>query len=178
MNIKDYWIKELQEVKEFKAIADTENVELASLHSEIENLIDDQFIETATVKGIARREKMLKIQPFADDTLQTRRARVGLKWGAQLPYTYRQLELLLTNLLGPTGFLIELNRANHTLHVKLELTNKRLFDSTAELVNAISPATLLITVSLLYNQYNTLSAFTYDYLKAYTYEQLRSEVIS
>ncbi len=78
--IADLWPPIMQELREFQKIAEIENVFFEKLWQEIENIVDDQFIQTATEKGIARREKMLKVVPFADDTLETRRFRVQGLW--------------------------------------------------------------------------------------------------
>lgn len=71
--IKSYWIEEIQDIKEFQVIAEVEDQEMVALEKHIQDLISDQFIQTATEQGIARREKMLKLVPFADDTLESRR---------------------------------------------------------------------------------------------------------
>ncbi len=71
MSIKDLWPPIIQELEEFQKIAEIEELYFEQLKQEIQNIVDDQFIQTATEKGIARRERMLKISPFADDTLET-----------------------------------------------------------------------------------------------------------
>lgn len=177
MSIKDYWIKEVQNIKEFKAIADIEDVKLLNLKQEVVNLIDDQFIETATEKGIARREKMLSIQPYADDTLITRKFRVGVQWNNQGPYTHNQLINKLTYLVGADGYTIALNSGAYTLTVRISLGVKRMLQDADKMVRSMAPCNLVITVDLLYNKYSDLSAYTYDYLATKTYEQLRNEVL-
>lgn len=177
MSLKDYWIKEVQNIKEFNVIAEIEDPEITNLKQEITNLIDDQFIETATEKGIARREKMLNIQPYSDDTLDSRRFRVGVQWNNQGPYTHNQLSNRLSNLVGANGYLIVLNNAAYTLSVRISLGVKRMLDDAEKMVNNMAPCNLIITVGLLYNKHSDLATFTHAELAAYTHFQLREEVL-
>lgn len=177
MSLKDYWIDEIQKVQEFQAIADAVDPEIANINTETENLLDDQFIQDATVNGIARREKILKVQPFADDTLETRRFRVDVKWNNQLPYTFRQLEKKLADLVGLNGYTIVLNNGDYTLTVRISLGQKRMLQDAERMVDNMAPSNLIITVDLLYNRHIDLANFTHAQLSAYTHQQLREEVI-
>ena len=177
MSIRDYWIKEIQNIEEFKAIADAVDPEIINLTDEVKNLIDDQFIETATNKGIARREKLLKIQPFSDDTLDTRKFRVGVEWNNQVPYSYRQLEKKLSDLLGEDGYMMSRNLGNHKLTIKVNLGQKRMLQSVDNTVQNIAPCNLIITVELQYNRHIDLARFTHEYLATKTHLQLREEAL-
>lgn len=178
MSMKDLWPPIMQEIKEFQKIAEIEETFFKRLQQEIQNIVDDQFIQTATEKGIARRERMLKISPFADDTLETRRFRVQGVWNDKLPYTYRVLLGRLDSLCGPDGYVIELNAGEYGLKIKIELTRKRMFDEVVRITRQMVPANIVITVELRYNQHLTLANFTHEQLSQYTHYQLRNEVIS
>ena len=177
MTIKDLWPPIMQELEEFQKIAEIEELYFEQLKQEIQNIVDDQFIQTATEKGIARREKMLKVSPFADDTLETRRFRVQGLWIDKLPYTYRVLLERLDSLCGPDGYVIELNAGEYSLNIKIELTRKRMFDEVVRITRQMVPANIVITVELRYNQHLTLANFTHEQLGQYTHYQLRNEVI-
>lgn len=177
MSLKDYWIDEIQKVQEFQAIAEAVDPEIANINTETVNLLDDQFIQDATENGIARREKMLSIQPFFDDTLESRRFRVGVKWNNQLPYTYRQLVKKLADLVGSNGYSVIIHNGTYTLTVRISLGQKRMLQDAEIMVNNMAPCNLLITVDLLYNRYMDLAKYTYDYLATKTYDQLRNEVL-
>jgi len=178
MTIKDLWPPIMQELKEFQKIAEIEETFFERLKQEIQNIVDDQFIQTATEKGIARREKILKISPFADDTLETRRFRVQGLWNDKLPYTYRVLQERLDSLCGPDGYVMELNAGEYSLNIKIELTKTRMFDEVVRFTRQMVPANIIITVELRYNQHLTLANFTHRQLSRYTHYQLRNEVIS
>lgn len=178
MSIKDLWPPIMQELREFQKIAEIEDSLFEQLKQEIESIVDDQFIQTATEKGIARRERMLRISPFADDTLETRRFRVQGVWNDKLPYTYRVLQERLDSLCGPDGYVIELNAGEYSLNIKTELTKKRMFDEVVRFTRQMVPANIVITVELRYIQHLTLANFTHGQLSQYTHYQLRNEVIS
>ena len=178
MTIKDLWPPIMQELEEFQKIAEIEELYFEQLKQEIQNIVDDQFIQTATENGIARREKILKISPFADDTLETRRFRVQGLWADKLPYTYRVLLERLDSLCGPDGYIMELNAGEYSLNIKIELTRKRMFDEVVRITRQMVPANIVITVELRYNQHLTLANFTHEQLSQYTHYQLRNEVIS
>lgn len=171
--IKEYWIEAVQSIKEFESIGAVEDGELKNVNDELQNLISDQFIQTATEKGIARREKMLSIVPFADDTLESRRFRVLSKWGDELPYTYRSMIERLTHLCGKDGFSIKLNSNEYTLVVRVDLTIKRMEEEARNLVRKMAPANLLVTVELRYRQHKELKRYTHAQLRAFRHRELR-----
>lgn len=177
MTILDLWPPILQEIREFQKIAEIEDVDLEALRQELENIVDDQFIQTATERGIARREKILRVTPFADDTLDSRRFRIRGLWNEKLPYTYRTLIEKLDNLCGADGYVITLDEGEYSLNVKVELTARRMLDAVSETAKRMLPANIAVTVELRYNQYSTLSQFTHTHLATYTHNQLRNEVI-
>lgn len=173
--IKDYWIEEIQKVKEFNAIAFIEDDEIKTVNDELKALIDDQFIETATENGIARREKMLSIIPFSDDTLESRRFRVLSKWGDSLPYTYISMVERLSQLCGHDGFVINLDTNAYTLVVRVELTVKRMEEEARNLVRKMAPANLLVKVELRYRQHKELKRYTHAQMKVFRHSELREE---
>lgn len=178
MQVQEYWPQVIKEYREFEKISTAENPELESIWQEIGNVLDDQFIRTATVNGIARREKMLHITPFADDTLESRRFRVQALWNEKLPYTYRVLVNRLDNLCGEDGYVISLNAGDYELDIKIELTMKRMFDEVAKITRQMVPANLVVTVELRYNQHIKLAQYTHGQLSAFTHDQLRNEVMN
>lgn len=175
MNIREYWIEEIQNVKEFQALASTEDGEIESINQAISDLMSDQFIETATEKGIARREKILSIIPFADDSLADRRFRVLSRWNSKLPYTYLGLVEKLNQLCGEKGYTIELNHNDYTLQIKVELTAKRMEQEVRDMTRKMIPANLALTVELRYRQHKELKRYTHAQLRAFRHRELREE---
>ena len=176
-SIRDYWIEEIRNTREFTILSHIEDEELFLVKDGINKLIDDQFIKTATEKGIARREKMLKIVPFADDTLETRRFRVSNRWNESLPYTHKVLINKLNQMCGNDGYTVELNRDSYTLKIRIELTQKRMFEEAKLMVRRICPANLVIDIELRYNQHKDFRGLAHAQLAKFTHNQLRNEVV-
>lgn len=176
--IQSYFPDLLKEVKEFRKLAEAENPELLFLWDELGEVLDNQFIDTATKTGVARREKMLKISPKATDTLEERKFRLLARYNENLPYTLRAMHSQLSILCGENGYRLEINYGAFTLKAKLELTNKKNVDAVGEMLERIVPMNMLLKVELMYNQHQTLRQFTHEELKKFTQLGLREEVLS
>ena len=140
--ILDLWPSIMREFEEFQKIAEIEGSLFGQLEQEIENIVDDQFISTATEKGIARWEKMLKVVPSADDTLETRRQRILLKYLDQLPYTYRRLLQYLSSV--SSNYNVTLNNDIYELFIKIVLAGYSQRDALADVLRQMIPANLVL----------------------------------
>lgn len=177
MSIAKYWRDQVAQLKEFKVIAQSEDPEIAKVSEKITQLIDDQFIQTATEKGIARREKLLSITPYRNDTLNDRRFRVMSLWNNFLPYNYFGLIQRLNTLCGQDGYDINLNHNEYSLEIKVELTTKRMIQAVDTMVRNICPCNLLITIRLKYNKHFIFTGIKHSQLAAHTHRALREEVL-
>lgn len=177
MSIRDYLINKILDIKEFDIITDIQDEELTTLNTAITNILDNEFISTANEIGIARREKLLKIQPYADDTLESRKFRIQAKWNDKLPYTHRQLINKLNSLVGTNGYVATINYASYILNIKINLGQKRMIQDVNSMIKNMSPANLIVTVELQYNRHVDLAQFTHFYLNAKTHTELREEVL-
>ena len=166
------------EVKEMIEIAKIENPHLEALWQEIENALLDQFLLSATERGIKRNEDMLQMVSLATESLETRRFRLLTRFNEQIPYTRPVLRNLLNTLLGENGYELTINTADKTLKIKIELTVKGMFEAVEQMIERITPQNLVITVELRYNQHSLLANYTHAQLAAFTHEQLRNEVLT
>lgn len=83
----------MQSYKEPVAALEAENPEFSLMWSATDRCLRNRFISTADEYGISQFEKMLKIYPTADDTLESRRSRVQSKWFNTIPYTWKLQQL-------------------------------------------------------------------------------------
>ncbi|WP_313524794.1 putative phage tail protein [Anaerotignum sp.] len=175
--IESYFPDLLREVREFQKLAEAENPELLFLWDELKLVLDNQFIDTATQIGVARREKMLKISAKATDTLDERKFKLLARYNENIPYTLRALHGQLSMLCGEKGYRLEINYGAFTLNAKLELTNKKNVDVVGEMLERIVPMNMLLKVELLYNQHQLLQKFTHEEMRKYTHLNLREEAL-
>ena len=174
----DYIPPFLRGVREYKAILeDAEQPEMVLIWDAAKNALNDQFIVDATENGISRWEKILGIIPKATLTLDERKFTILTKINEQLPFTITTLNERLTSLCGKDGYSLTLDNTNYTLDVKVALTAKNNFEDVSSLLQRIVPANLVVTLSLRYNQYETMAKLTHGQLQRYTHYGLRNEVL-
>ena len=178
INLKDYLPGVLREVKEFKALSDAEDPEVIAVWEELENVLDDQFVNESTLNGVKRWESILGIKALDTDALSDRRFRILSRLNEQLPYTYKNLDSQLALLCGTDGYKLILVNSAYALTVKVALTAKKKFTEVGNLLDRVIPCNIVISLLLMYNQWLLLEQYTWEQLEQYTWEQLREEVIS
>lgn len=174
----DYLPQVLKEVREYKAIMEAEQPEISDLWDELDSALNEQFLSTMTEYGVSKWEDILNIVPQATRTLEERKFLVLVRLSEGVPYTVRSLAQKLASLCGEDNYTIELNAATYSLTVEIALVARNSFDDAESLVYRMSPANLVITVTLKYNRYETLDDYTHTDLASYTHDYLRNEVLS
>jgi uncharacterized protein YmfQ (DUF2313 family) len=177
-NLIDYLPHVIRQVREYKAIMETEQPEMVTVWQAVEDALNDQFINDATVNGVSRWEKILGIVPKATETLSARKFTILTRVNEQLPYTFRTLNEQLKSLCGKDGYSINLENELYTLHVQVNLVAKSNYNDVDALLKRIVPANMIIVLSLKYNQHETLAQYTHSYLNQFTQYQLRNEVLT
>ncbi|MGE4214837.1 MAG: putative phage tail protein [Anaerotignaceae bacterium] len=177
-DIESYYPDILKEVREFQALAVAENPEMEQVYAAIEDVLDEQFISTAKTYGVARLEKIVSISAKATDTLEERRFRLLAKYNEDVPYTVPKLNELLTTLCGTDGYVLEINNGAFTLKVKVALTSKKNKDAVSELLERVTPMNMMLSVELMYNQWQTARSLTWGGVSGIRWKELREEVIS
>ncbi len=125
----------MAEFKEIGIALETENPEFLLVWKAADQVLKNEFIETADEYGIARFEKMLDILPSREDTLESRRARVRSQWIKVLPYTVRMLLQKLRIVCGNTDFVLKNDfEKGYTLVL---YTNLEQFGSVEEAENVL-----------------------------------------
>lgn len=127
-NLVEYLPPFLAEFKELNVALTAENPEFKTAWDAAERVLKNEFIATADGYGIARFERLLKIFPSAEDTLESRRSRVFSRWFSELPYTERTLVNRLNSLCGEGNFSLRIE--DYTLEL---LTSLGLFGQLDEL---------------------------------------------
>ncbi len=147
MTIKDLWPPIMQELKEFQKIAEIEEPFFEQLKQEIQNIVDDQFIQIATEKGIHRRERLLGITPSRLDDLEYRRFRVLVRWNDRLPYTYRTLKNKLDQIFKD-NYKLEILHDQYLLIIEVNTFNWQIYSDIVDEIRKMAPANMVIQSSL------------------------------
>lgn len=126
----------MAEFKEICTTLEAENPEFQMVWKASDQVLKNEFIETADEYGISRFEKMLGIFPSRGDTLEIRRERVRSQWINVLPYTVRMLLQKLQIVCGSTDFVLKNDfDKGYTL---ILYTNLEQFGSVEEVENILS----------------------------------------
>lgn len=164
-------------IRDIKILLEAESKENDIISNEIKNNELDQFIETATARGVERREKMLNIKPKATDSLDDRKFRLYARYNEELPFTFKKLKRALETLCGVDGVLVKEDEIQCSITTKVALTAKSNFYDVSNMLERMVPLNMNIYLSLMYNTHEVLSSYTHSALKSYTNDQLRNEVL-
>ncbi|WP_159442019.1 putative phage tail protein [Clostridium sp. Marseille-P2415] len=166
----------LKEYEEMKVIQLVVQPEIQLMEDETEVLFDNQYIKSSDIRSIRRYEKMLEMQPFADDTLADRRFKVLSRWNRMIPYTKITLRQKLAVLCGEDGYTLDIN-PKKVVTVRVALKSKRNLNEVREMLEEFVPCNMVIDLDLLYNQHSVLGKFTHKQLGAWSHRQIRNEVL-
>lgn len=96
----------MAEYKEIHTALTAEDPEFVLVWKAADRTLRNEFIATADEYGISRFEKILKILPSREDTLESRRSRVQSRWFTSLPYTWKMFLQKLVALCGENNFTV------------------------------------------------------------------------
>lgn len=132
------------QIADFVKLAETESIELDLMKNAVEQLFNDQFVETSGLQSVIRREKMLGIQ--ADPTtenIEFRRRRIINRYQTKPPFTERYLQQQLDLLVGKGLTIVSVDVDNFLLIVTAEIVNASVFREVIYTINKIKPANIV-----------------------------------
>ena len=147
VNLFDHLPTFIQVYREISHIMNTENPEFQLLCDESERIKNNQFIQTCDLTGIARFEKMLKIVPSPDDTLESRISRVLVRWNESVPYTWKVFLRKLDVLCGVGNYEIITNFNEYKMTIITHLDLYGQLDELHNLIDYLIPANMMVTIS-------------------------------
>lgn len=146
VDIANYLPNIVKEITEFQYISNTENPEINLMWDSIQNVFDDQFVNTATVSGIKRWEKIFKMVPKANHTLEDRASIIVTRLNEQLPYTHRVLKQLLDQLCGIDEYDLNINYNQYEISIFIGLKSKNRLYEITDLTKKVLPANMNIII--------------------------------
>lgn len=123
-------------------IMTAENPEFQLMIDESEKIKKNQFVQTSDLDGIARFEKLLKIRPSVDDTLESRISRILTRWNDIVPYTYKALIQKLVQLCNGLNFTIDKNFNEYKMEIITHLELSGQVDDLQYLLGYMIPANM------------------------------------
>ncbi len=146
-NIVTYLPEYLQDIREYKEICSSENIELEQLEKRIEDVINEVNVQTASNYGLSRYEKIFNIVNTTTD-IEERRFKVRSKLINQLPFNMKWLDNKLKNLVGEGNYKFTLDTDNYKITVQISHIFPDVVDVMTRDLSEQLPANLIIIVNL------------------------------
>ena len=132
--------------KETDAALTAENPEFRLLWDAADQVLKNEFIETAQEYGIARFEKLLGILPSTEDTIESRRARIRARWFTHLPYTWRMFLHKLTTLCGGNDFTVTGRPGDYRVGLEVHLELRGQVGELERLIEKMFPCNMIADI--------------------------------
>lgn len=133
-----------EDVLDFVELTETESQEWISVEQAINQLLDDQFVVSASMQAIKRREKILGIQADpATETLEFRRKRLINRYSTKPPFTVRYLQRQLDFLVGAGLTIVSVDPQAFMLTVTTNLDDAAIFKEVEHTVKVLKPANMI-----------------------------------
>lgn len=131
-------------IKEFKEIISTENVDFNDADGELQDCVDNQFIMTSNEYGVDYRERLLGILADPEtETLDFRRMRLINRISIQPPFTTIFLRERLDDIIGVGEYVLTIDYENYTIYIESVAQNQVYSHEIAVTMNMIKPANMV-----------------------------------
>lgn len=147
MKLNKYLPDFVSNIREFQEIDKALTPELGELNHTIQQIQQNQFIETANHEGLSYYERMLKIKP--DKDMEVRRFNILAKFNSTIPFTMRWLQNTLNSTIGKGSYLLDLNHANYTLTISIMKHKEYLITHLRQELEDKLPAHLILIINIL-----------------------------
>lgn len=140
-NIIEYLPLFMQEYREIKEVMTTENPEFKLVIDESETIKNNQFIVSCDADGIKRFEKILGLTATEQEPLQSRIARVLIRWNDTVPYTFEAFIEKLKTICGD-DFTVTEKFGEYRIEIETHLDKYGEVDELEYLLQYIMPSNI------------------------------------
>lgn len=172
-----YFPQHIANIEEFKRIAAVYDKKLQVVWDDLSQMQTNKRFDNMDEEACSKWEQMLKIKITGEETLGDRRRNIKGIWTSGLPYTARKFKEVLDAMVGPEYYLLDINQANKTLKVDLMLDVIMKDTYIYNLMRAMAPADMIVTVSIVFNRNRAFKGYTNADLKKYTNHELKTSTI-
>ncbi len=172
-----YFPQHVANIEEFKRIAAVYDKKLQVVWDDLSQMQTNKRFDDMDEEECSKWEQMLKIKITGEETLGDRRRNIKGIWASGLPYTARKFKEVLDAMVGPEYYLLDINQANKTLKVDLMLDVIMKDTYIYNLMRAMAPADMIVTVSTVFNRNRAFKGYTNADLKKYTNHELKTSTI-
>lgn len=137
----------LNDIPEIREIYKLSEKFMSKYMDDVQAVHDDIFISTSTEHGIFRREKILGISPDVRDTLESRRARVLLKWAdatSKNPFTLFWLKSKLNSFIGEENYILSLDAKKEKMTLQTYIDTFGLSSRLDKWLDTVIPLNIVV----------------------------------
>ena len=164
---RDFAIDLYKGNKSAEAIYNAYDIQFKILETKSENIFFNTFVITANEIGLAKFERILKIIPDINDTLDFRRGRIINRLSQQSPFTEVWLRQTLANIFGENNYIVNVDVENYVVYIDVLTKTGNLFEQTMLDMRQIIPANMILKTS------ETVQ-YTHRYLNInYTHQEMQ-----
>ncbi len=156
----------MADLTELQQLGNVENGILADMEKAKCDVEANQWIQTATRKGLLRRADMMGLQQLQKEDTETLRGLVLARWNNHSPYTWWTFCHWLDMYCGEGNYQVAMDNAKYHLHITLELSQKQKQQDILLFWKDLIPANILFSVELNKNTHADVAVMTYGGLKA------------
>lgn len=132
--------------REINTTLTAENPEFILVWNAADQTLKNEFIATADEYGISRYEKMLKIFPSREDTLESRRVRIQSRWFTTLPYTWRMFIQKLIALCSKNNFTVMKQFDFYRINLVMQLELFGQIEELERLIETMIPCNMIVEI--------------------------------
>lgn len=143
--IYDYWIPKIQDIDEFKKLADAEQPEIDLFVQKVKQYPKEIIVNTASNIGLSKYESMLGLQK--KETTELRRTHIIQNLNNSLPFTLQYFKNLLDNVIGRNDYWLQVS--GYHLELGVISTKEDLLEMLREDLRKKVPANIGTTVKTL-----------------------------
>lgn len=129
----------MQNVSEIRALLQSANIETDSINTDIEGILDEAYIDSCTDYGLRKYENLLHIIPADDESLETRKMRVKMRWYDYCPYSLRVLISKLNMICGVNEYDLQGDYEDYYFKLITELSSYGSVDELSYMLESILP---------------------------------------
>jgi hypothetical protein len=139
----------MRDVEELAQIMQAEQPEVTKLWDSVQEVLNEQFINSMGDYGVRRWETILQIKPRKDDTLELRKERVLLILRMKLPYTLRWLRGWLDANLGAGNYSLSIDRYTIELGLQYDTWDdwRSVFLDVLDLLGWVRPENMVLGIA-------------------------------
>ena len=142
----DYIPEYTRQFSEIKEMMKVEEIQVEMIDAKIQEILDNCFIDSCNEYGIKKYEQFLNIIPNKEDTLESRKSRVKIRWNEYVPYTVRTLVRKLNAMCGVNNYTIINDLKHYNLVVITRFTLYGELKEVEKLMERILPMNIHYTI--------------------------------